>query len=381
MNLNLNVLKLTHVPLAGQLKYYITNWEIICKDPWILQAVRAYHLDFLEYPHQEKIPLPRSFSQEEIPMVEKEVQEMLQKGAIHMVPLDQTSGGFVSHIFLVPRKGGGQRPVINLKNLNQFLRYEHFKMEGIHMLRDLLKKGDYMVKLDLKDAYFTVPIWVKHQKFLRFFWKENRFEFACLPFGLASAPRVFTKIMKPVVALLRQLGIRTIVYLDDLLIMAKSQDLAKAHVTTALNLLEGLGFSVNYDKSVLTPTTKIKFLGFLVDSITLTLSLPQDKVKKVKKECQQLLNNPTPTIQELSKLLGHLTSSIQAVFPAPLHFHHLQADKNSAFSINQNYAATIKLSPLAMEELLWWRDNLEAWNGKALITGDPDLIIETNASR
>lgn len=76
--------------------------------------------------------------------------------------------------------------------------------------------------------------------------------------------------------------------------------------------------------------------------------------------------------------MGLLTFSIQAVFSAPLHFKYLQADKNSAFSINQNYAATVKLSLLAKEELLWWRDNLDAWNGKAIATGELDLVIETN---
>ena len=79
-----------------------------------------------------------------------------------------TKGGFVSSIFLVDKKDGGRHPVINLKNLNSFVDFQHFKMEGIHMLRDLLKKGDFMVKLDLKDAYFTVPVWIGHQKYLRF---------------------------------------------------------------------------------------------------------------------------------------------------------------------------------------------------------------------
>ncbi|CAB4003828.1 Hypothetical predicted protein, partial [Paramuricea clavata] len=84
--------------------------------------------------------------------------------------------------------------------LNQFLGYEHFKMEGIHMLRDLLKKGDFFVKIDLKDAYLTVPIWKNHQKYLQFLWKDTMLEFAyAFPFGLAIAPRVFTKLMKPVV--------------------------------------------------------------------------------------------------------------------------------------------------------------------------------------
>ena len=61
---------------------------------------------------------------------------------------------------------------MNLKPLNQFLVYEHFKMEGVHMLRDLLREGDYLVKIDLKDAYLTVPIWKGHQKYLRFLWKD-----------------------------------------------------------------------------------------------------------------------------------------------------------------------------------------------------------------
>ena len=78
--------------------------------------------------------------------------------AIHVVPLGELHQGFVNSVFLVPKKGGGQRPVVNLRPLNQFIPYEHFKIEGIHMLRDLLRKGDFMVKIELKDAYFTVPV-------------------------------------------------------------------------------------------------------------------------------------------------------------------------------------------------------------------------------
>ena len=95
MHLNLKVLNLSHLPLAGRLKHCITNWEQLCTDPWVLEAVHTYHLDFVEMPHQEKIPLPRFFSPEEMPLVEKEVQEML---AIHLVPQGETSEGFVSNI-------------------------------------------------------------------------------------------------------------------------------------------------------------------------------------------------------------------------------------------------------------------------------------------
>ena len=97
------------------------------------------------------------------------------------------------------------------------------------------------------------------------------------------------------------------------------------------------------------------------------------------KECQHLLDLQVVTVRELAKVLGHLTSTIQAVFPAPLHLRHLQEDKNKALGLHHTYEYSIPLNTQAKEELVWWRDNLEAWNGKALVSGS--LIIETDASR
>ena len=74
----------------------------------------------------------------------------LQDKAIHKAPVSDKEPGFVSSLFMVPKKGGGQRAVINLKALNKFVEYSHFKMEGIHMLRDLLRKDEYIIQLDLR---------------------------------------------------------------------------------------------------------------------------------------------------------------------------------------------------------------------------------------
>jgi len=73
-------------------------------------------------------------------LIDLKIQQMLDKEAIHVVPPGEIHQGLVSSIFLVPKKGSGQRPVVNLRTLNQFILYEHFKMEGIHMLKDLLRK-------------------------------------------------------------------------------------------------------------------------------------------------------------------------------------------------------------------------------------------------
>ena len=248
------------------------------------------------------------------------------------------------------------------------------------MLRDLLRKGDYLIKIDLKDAYFTVPLSQEYQ-YIRFLWEGTLYEITCLPFGLAVALQAFTKVLKPVVACLRQLGIRLIIYLDDILILAPSEELAELHAATAIYLLENLGFMINYEKSILIPATEMEFLGFLVNSVILTLSLPRDKIRKVRKECQEVMDSPQITIRQLTKLLGLLSSTIQAVSPAPLHFRHLQEVKNAAFALDHSYDSLISLPPLALEELTWWRDNLEAWNGKGLVSGTPDMVIETDASR
>jgi hypothetical protein len=89
-------------------------------------------------------------------------------------------------------------------------------MEGTAMFKQLLKRGDWMVKIDLKDAYLTVRILPSHCHFLQFEWKGRVYEFTCLPL-LSSAPWSFTKILKPVVAFLRKNGIKLIFNLTTFL--------------------------------------------------------------------------------------------------------------------------------------------------------------------
>jgi hypothetical protein len=137
-------------------------------------------------------------------------------------------------MFAIPKKSGGWWPIINLKCLNAFVSYQHFKMEGLECVKYLLQHGDWMVKLDLQDAYFLVPLSPEHYK-----------KYLCLAFGLCSSPRVFTKLLKPVVAYLRERGIRLIIYLDDMLILNTSRDGLLADLKIIISLLKSLGFIIN----------------------------------------------------------------------------------------------------------------------------------------
>ena len=177
--------------------------------------------------------------------IDEEIQKLLVKREVDKVCPEK--GEFVSQIFLVPKKDGSQRPVVNLKPLNRYIVKQHFKMEGVHVLRDLLRKGDWMISIDLKDAYQSVPVAEMDRKFLRFRWDGCLYQFQCLPFGLSSAPRTFTKILKPVMALLRHKGIRSVVFIDDILLMAQSQEELVQMTKELIQLLQLLGFMINWE--------------------------------------------------------------------------------------------------------------------------------------
>ena len=99
-----------------------------------------------------------------------------------------------------------------------------------------------------------------------------------MAFGLAPVPRVFTKLMKVVVAILRKRGIWLVIYLDDLLFLNSSKDGVLADLKVAIELIESLGFLIKWSKSVTVPSQVMEYLGIIVDSLNLSFALPQDKV-------------------------------------------------------------------------------------------------------
>ena len=199
--------------VAGRLAHLVDTWNVLTKDTWVLNAIEGYQIPLKGDPLQHQRPSENAFSREQEALLREEVEILLEKGAISLCL--QNTGGFYSTIFLVPKKNGQMRPVINLKNLNQWVEAPHFKIEGIATLKDLLRLGNWMVKVDLKDAYFTIPNHHLHQQLLRFTVKGMSYQFTCPPFGLSCAPWTFTKVIKPLMTLLKSWGVRIIIYIDD----------------------------------------------------------------------------------------------------------------------------------------------------------------------
>ena len=98
--------------------------------------------------------------------------EILNKGSKKKVE-HQFPDQFLSNILLVKKKDGGNRPCINLKARSKFIPYKHLEMECLHCLKYLLKENDFLCKIDLKNAYFSVPLCISSRKFVRFAWSGN----------------------------------------------------------------------------------------------------------------------------------------------------------------------------------------------------------------
>lgn len=380
----LTSLNLTKLPPQSGVKGGLTaecssNWSKITDNRETLNLIQGARLQFQETPPPKPFCFQPKFNAETKKALDAEIEKMLAKDAIEEATRDESQ--FTGHMFLRPKKDGSFRPIFNLKPLNRYITYQHFKMEGMPTLKALIEEGDWMIKLDLKDAYFSIPIHSQHRKFLRFQWRGKIYQFKCLPFGLAQAPRDFTKLMKAPMGFLRRIGIRLVIYLDDIIVMNKNRDQLLRQGKTVATLLEALGFVINQEKSVTTPTQSIQFLGIQVDSKAMTLSLTTDRMNAIKQTCNSLLASKTSTVRDLAKIIGTLTATMQAILTAPLHYRRLQMLKTKALLEHKSYGTKVPLTPETREELRWWIHYMDQHNGRAILSPGPDVVIDTDASK
>ena len=156
----------------------------------------------------------QKFTVTESNLISQEIDSMLRKGVLQRAKFEPDQ--ILSGIFLRPKKDGTHRLILNLKKFNESVEYHHFKMDSLNTITKLVSKNCFMASIDLKDAYYSVPVRKQDRKLLRFQWNDIMFEYTCLPNGLSSSPRIFTKILKPPLAELHKKGHISLAHLDDI---------------------------------------------------------------------------------------------------------------------------------------------------------------------
>ena len=164
--------------------------------------------------------------------------------------------------------------------------------------------------------------------------------------------------------------------------MAESREKLRDQALGLVYLLQCLGFSINMEKTILEPTQSLVFLGFTIDSINLELRLSPEKLKKIRAEARKFVGAELISARSLARLLGKMNATSNVIPPAPLFYRHLQMDLAKALRADvQNYETELRLSSASKEELIWWDTHLVRWNGKSVMTRDPELTIDSDASK
>ena len=357
-------------------------WQQLIEDQWALRTGTtgisfSFNTPHLRYNTQRR-PFHLKIQHQQI--MNQQINEWISNNFLEPVPFHQIKSHqyMLANYFLV-EQGEKMRPCLDCSDLNDQLSYESFKMEGIATLRQMILPKDFLMKTDLTKAYHTIPIAPDQRHLLAIITEDGRIlQHKGTPFGPGPIPRQFTKLLKACLEPLRKLGIRLIIYIDDILTMGRSQTEVLHHTAILRHHLRNLGFLINYQKSSTSPSQSIDFLGFNINSVSMKISLPKSKINQIKYETNKWIKNPSGTIRQLAQLNGKLAATIQAILPARLKYRALERVMIKGLKTKfYQWEAKIQLDSEAIQELQWWRDQVSTWNGKPMEIQQPVIHFET----
>ena len=325
---------------------------------------------------REKAPEVLAFrnnktAEEEADFVDQEHATCLADGTFVEVQRNQLKGICPLQVEKHPVTGK-RRLCQNLKWINGHLPNVEFKMESLHTeLGDVVKPGDKVFTTDLEKAYYCVALHPDAQPYLGWMWKGKYYMPTCLVFGLSTAPRIFTKIMRPMMAFMRSLCVRVLGMIDDYM-WASRPDEAASLVTAVKAVLPQLGFTFNA-KCIWEPADEVLMLGMLINTKEFIVRAPVKKVEAAVDNINRVLipiRNGTakrpPSLKLLQQITGRLMSMMLAfagvrVFTREL--YRCIAVTLEAMMINPRYPPFVTLTAPAVEELEHWARRLLTHNG------------------
>jgi hypothetical protein len=287
---------------------------------------------------------------------------------------------FESGVFCVAKSDGGYRLCTDYRELNKFSAKQSFQMEGVQEVSELIQRGDFGMLIDLKDCYLTMGLHPSHRKYCRFRCSSTgvRYQWKTVSFGTSEAPKICTKILRPLIRILKTLGVRCLIYIDDLLLLDQDPiQLGKA-MSVAMELLQReVGLQLKLSKGNLLPAQVFTCLGIIWDSKNMTCHIPPKRIKALQGTARRILRmsaganengaaRPIPT-RDLARFVGQVVSTSRAIRPAKRRLLHIQHSLSKAVRRN-GWQGTTVLSTSALRAVAWWTTEAP-WkaNGNAIV--------------
>ena len=319
-------------------------------------------------------------SQSSSPFLREEIENLLNKRAVERVQNPETPG-FYSRIFLVPKKNGKFRLILDLSLLNRYIEKQAFKMETVKSVRQAMRLNDWAVSIDLTDAYLHVPIHRQSRKYLRFVQEDQVYHFSALPFGMSLSPLIFSKLMDVIAAFLRQRAISVFPYLDDWLIKNLIHNRLITQTKICIQTIQSLGFLPNLKKSDLFPAQKFTFIGMEFLTQQNLVRVPADRVQNLILTIKKIMSAKHVSARTFLSLLGKLSAAADLVLLGRLHLRPLQMCLLSVWKPHiLPLDHPISINGMIRSHLQWWINPIRFETGTSIHPPDPKFFLYTDAS-
>jgi len=313
-------------------------------------------------------------------LLREAIDKLLQKGAIERV---YTTGslGYYSRLFLRPKVSGGWRPIIDLKRLNPYIGGQRRKQETQFQVRAALRPGQWTFSVDLTDAFFHIPIHRQSRRLLRFSYGGETFQYKALPFGLKTAPWVFTQVVSQVQAMSQTREMSLHLYLDDWLAPTDTFEQGWNQARDLAQLCEDLGLLINKEKSELVPKQRFVYLGVDYDLVTYTLRPTMENWQKIVSLGQKFLGASVLPAVTWLRLIGLISSQEKLTRFGRLHLRPIQWALKLQWNIAaQDLNQPVTVTAEARQAIQWWSQAHNALAGAPINPPTTSVEVFTDAS-
>ena len=357
--------------VAGGLREKAGFWESLGASNFILKIISSgYCLPFVNMPDRKYFKNHSSALRHE-EFVSETLQGLHDRGCIA-----QVDDAWICSPLGVVDNGKKLRLILDLRYVNLHLKQFKFKLEGLSTIASVFQQGDFLASFDLKSGYHHIPISLDFVKYLAFRWKVNGVErlyaFTVLPFGLSTAPWVFTKVTRVLLRHWRANGIRCQMYMDDGTVGACTREEAEVVVNHVRNDLCQAGFVVNEEKSCWSPSKKVEVLGTVVDLEKGEMHVSDRRIKKFKACLHALLDMRRPLARSIAKVTGHIASMSFVVGSiARLRTRALY----SILDKREGWFSAVEWTAEARDEAWFWVHMIDELNAKAIWGQSPATAV------
>lgn len=378
------------MPVYEALRAALPEWEKLGAPYWVTDTIRnGIKLEFSSAPTRfrcKEYPL----NAEDTAFMTTEIKRELDSGYIEEVtdPWQIAKLQCISSAFVV-RTARKPRAVFDFKHTNSFLVNASCKYETLYDLADTLRPNDSLLSWDIKDAYHHLVVRKKDSTFMAFRALGRVFVPHTMPFGVRPAPRIWTKVCRPVVQWLRKTGFRMIAYVDDFGGAPHTSGTGaatKAEAVAGYKLIEALlsrlGLRIHPVKGMRDGPTSMPLLRHIIGTSSVLFTLPTDRVDKIVNQARNLslratVNNRWVKFRSLRRFCGTAVSSTLSVPNARYHLRSLL----TAMRFKHPTSGDTRLGHQALHDLRWYLElAAHATGGRPIWLGTATMQMDTNAS-